>query len=79
MKCSDFLKELNEFLDGSMDTKLNAELKEHLTWCHQCFVVCDTTKKTIQIYRENTVYELPEDIRTKLHNAILSKCKSKQV
>jgi hypothetical protein len=79
VKCKDFLKELNEFLDGSIDPKLNAELQEHLTWCHQCFVVCDTTKKTIQIYRENAVYELPEDIRTKLHNAILSKCKSKKV
>ena len=79
MKCKDFLKELNEFLDGSIDPKLNAELQEHLTWCHQCFVVCDTTKKTIQIYRENAVYELPEDIRTKLHNAILSKCKSKKI
>lgn len=77
MKCSDFLKELNEFLDGSLDPKLKDELQEHLTWCHNCYVVCDTTKKTIQIYRENTVYELPDNVRSKLHSAILSKCKSK--
>ena len=76
MKCSDFLKELNDFLDGSADPKLQADLQEHLTWCHQCFVVCDTTKKTIQIYRENTLYELPEDLRTRLQNVILSKCKA---
>jgi hypothetical protein len=77
VKCSDFLKELNEFLDGSLDPKLKDELQEHLTWCHNCYVVCDTTKKTIQIYRENTVYELPDNVRSKLHSAILSKCKSK--
>jgi hypothetical protein len=78
VKCSDFLKELNDFLDGSLDPKLKDDLQEHLTWCHNCYVVCDTTKKTIQIYRENAVYELPDTVRTKLHDAILSKCKSKQ-
>jgi hypothetical protein len=77
VKCSDFLKELNDFLDGSLDPKLKDELQEHLTWCHNCYVVCDTTKKTIQIYRENAVYELPDDVRSKLQTAILSKCKSK--
>ena len=76
MKCSDFLKELNDFLDGSVDPKLMAELKEHMTWCHHCYVVLDTTKKTIQIYKENQVYELPEGVRSRLHSAILSKCKS---
>jgi hypothetical protein len=78
VKCSDFLKELNDFLDGSLDPRLKDELQEHLTWCHNCYVVCDTTKKTIQIYRENAVYELPDNVRSKLHSAILSKCKSKQ-
>ena len=76
MKCKEFLKELNDFLDGSLDPKLKAELNEHLQWCHNCYVVCNTTQKTIEIYRENKVYELPEDLRTKLHSAIVSKCKA---
>ena len=75
MKCNDFLKELNDFLDGQIDPKLNEELKEHLTWCHQCHVVMNTTKKTIEIYKENQVYELPEDLRNKLQDAILDKCR----
>jgi hypothetical protein len=77
VKCTEFLKELNEFLEGSADPKLMSELKEHMTWCHHCYVVLDTTKKTIQIYKENTVYELPDKVRTRLHDAILAKCKSK--
>lgn len=76
MKCTKFLTELNDFLDGSLDSKLKAELQEHLTWCHNCYVVCNTTKKTIEIYRENQVYELPDALRTKLHDAIIAKCKS---
>jgi predicted anti-sigma-YlaC factor YlaD len=76
VKCTEFLKELNEFLDGSLDPALKAELHEHLQWCSNCFVVCDTTKKTIEIYRKNEVYSLPDDLRTKLHNAIVDKCKA---
>ena len=79
MKCTDFLKELNDFLDGSMDPKLQAELKEHLHWCHNCYVVCNTTEKTIEIYRENKLYELPDPLRTKLQQAIMSKCSKHKI
>jgi hypothetical protein len=40
-------------------------------------VVCNTTRKTIEIYRDNDVYPLPEPIRDRLHQAIISKCKQK--
>ena len=75
MKCTDFLKELNDFLEGSADEKLMADLKEHMTWCYNCKVVLDTTKHTIQIYKENKVYELPDQVRSRLQEAILSKCR----
>ena len=78
MKCKDFLKELNEYLDGNIDVQLKTELEEHLQWCHNCFVVCNTTRKTIEIYRDNEVYPLPDPIRDKLHQAIVSKCKQKR-
>lgn len=76
MKCTEFLQELNDYLDGSLDPKLKSELQEHLQWCTNCYVVCNTTQKTIEIYRENKVYELPETLRSKLQEAIISKCKS---
>ncbi len=76
MKCSDFLQELNDYLDGDIDANTKSELEEHLHWCKDCYVVCDTTKKTIEIYRHNEVYVLPEGLRTKLHTAIVSKCKA---
>ncbi len=78
MTCKEFLKELTDYLDDSMDESTRAELEDHLQWCHNCYVVCDTTKKTIEIYRDSKMYELPEDLRTKLQTAILSKCKSRK-
>jgi anti-sigma factor RsiW len=72
------LKELTDYLDDALDTRTRAELEEHLAWCHNCYVICDTTKKTIEIYRDSKMYELPEELRTRLESAILSKCKSKK-
>ncbi len=74
MKCSDFLKELSDYLDNTMDAKTKADLEEHLQWCHNCYVVCNTTKSTIEIYRGTEVYELPDELRGRLHSAIISKC-----
>ena len=74
MKCSEFLTELTSYLDGVLDEKTKADLENHLSWCHNCYVVCDTTKKTIEIYRDSQLYELPEDLRSRLRSAIMTKC-----
>ena len=78
MKCNEFLHELTDYLDGVIDAGTKAELEEHLAWCHNCYVVCDTTKKTIEIYRDSQLYELPENLRTRLRSAIVAKCKSRK-
>ncbi len=78
MKCSEFLHELTDYLDGVIDAPTKSELEEHLAWCHNCYVVCDTTKKTIEIYRDSQLYELPEDLRTRLRSAIVQKCQSRK-
>ena len=78
MTCSDFLKELTDYLDDSMDAQTRAELEDHLQWCHNCYVVCNTTKMTIEIYRDSHLYELPDDLRGRLRSAIMTKCKCKE-
>ena len=74
MKCSDFLKELTDYLDNTMDAKTKAELEDHLQWCHNCYVVCNTTKSTIEIYRDSRLYELPDELRNRIQSAIMNKC-----
>ena len=74
MTCSEFLKELTDYLDESMDPQTKAELEDHLQWCHNCYVVCNTTKMTIEIYRDSHLYELPDELRGRLRSAILTKC-----
>ena len=78
MKCSEFLNELTNYLDDAIDDRTKSELEDHLAWCHNCYVVCDTTKKTIEIYRNSELYELPDDLRGRLRSAIMSKCTQKK-
>ena len=79
MTCSEFLKELTDYLDDSLDTRTKTELEEHLHWCRNCYVICNTTKKTIEIYKDSEIYELPDDLRTRLRSAIMAKCQAKKV
>ena len=78
LTCKQFLEELSDYLDEKTDADLHKKLEEHINECPNCWVICDTTKKTIEIYRDSQLYELPEDLRTRLRSAIVTKCQSRK-
>jgi anti-sigma factor RsiW len=78
VKCKEFLNELTNYLDGALDDRTKIELEDHLSWCHNCYVVCDTTRKTIEIYRNSELYDLPDDLRGRLETAIKTKCSAQK-
>jgi len=73
--CTDFLSQLTDFFDGQVEPALLAEVQAHVSECHHCEVVLDSTSKTISIYRENEIVEFPTELRERLHTAIMNKCK----
>lgn len=75
MTCTEFLAELTDYLDGKLGAELETEIRTHLDTCSHCLVIYNTTRKTIEIYRNHELYELPPALRTRLQAAILSKCK----
>ena len=75
MNCTDFLAKLTDYFDGRIDPGLLKEVKEHLGTCHHCEVVVDTTRKTIDIYRDQQAYEFSESLRSRLHSAIMERCR----
>lgn len=70
LTCKEFLLELNEYLDQSVDVELRRRLEAHVTECPNCWVICDTTKKTIQIYKGTQPQVLPDDVRDRLMQAL---------
>jgi anti-sigma factor RsiW len=75
MTCTDFLSQLTDYFDGQISPELLEEVRAHTASCHHCEVVLDTTRQTIAIYREHEIYEFPNDLRDRLHSAIMAKCR----
>ena len=74
MNCTDFLAKLTDYFDGQIDSTLLIEVKQHLSSCHHCEVVVDTTRKTIDIYRGQQPYEFPEELANRLRAAVMERC-----
>ncbi len=75
MTCTEFLAQLDDLIDDAVTTKMRADLQEHLRGCEHCEVTLNTTRKTIEIYRSHEIYDLPSDLRERLHSAIIARCK----
>lgn len=74
MTCTDFLSQLTDYFDGQISPELLEEVRRHTAECSHCEVVLDTTRRTIQVYRNNEVYDLSPELRERLHAAIMAKC-----
>jgi hypothetical protein len=61
---------LNDFLDESTDPELRKELQNHVNECPNCWVLLDTTKRTIQVYKGQDPQQIPDDIHTRLIEAV---------
>lgn len=79
MNCTDFLAKLTDYFDGQIDSELLIEVKQHLSSCHHCEVVVDTTRKTIDIYRGQQPYDFPEDLASRLRTAVLARCEKSAI
>ena len=70
LTCKDFLHELSDFLDEAMDRELREKLEKHIAECPNCWVIADTTKKTIQIYKGMDPQPVPADVEQRLMAAL---------
>lgn len=78
MTCTEFLAMLDDAIDEQVAQETRAEIEQHIKKCEHCEVVFNTTRKTIEIYRSQEVYELPTDLRERLHTAIMDRCAKKK-
>lgn len=68
--CKQFLQELNDFLDPNVDAVMKAHLDKHVSECPNCFVLVDTTKKTLQVYKGMEPQSIPGDVESRLLKAL---------
>ena len=67
------MDELSEYLDEDVEPGLRQELEAHMAQCPNCWVMVDTTKKTLEIYKGLEAEPLPDDLKSRLMEAIHAK------
>ena len=78
LTCKDFLSELSDYLDETIDAGSRTKLERHITECPNCWVIADTTRRTIQIYKGMDPYPIPADVESRLMQALEKKMAAKQ-
>jgi anti-sigma factor RsiW len=78
LTCKEFLAELSDFLDEKTKAEVRGKLEKHLQECPNCWVVCDTTKKTIQVFKGMQACTIPEDVHSRLMAAVERKMAAKK-
>lgn len=76
--CKEFLRELGEYLDETTDPVTRQALEKHITECPNCWVVFDTCKKTIQVYKGMDPQPLPNPVHDRLMQALEAKATRKR-
>ena len=78
LTCKDFLKELSAYLDNDLDPELKADLQKHVSECPNCWVVCDTTEKTIKVYKGMEAQPIPSSIQGRLQAFLARNCSKRK-
>lgn len=70
ISCKEFLAELNEYLDDLVDPATKQLWQAHINECPNCYVLVDTTRRTLQVYKGMQEQDLPVDVKKRLWQAL---------
>ncbi|HKV27224.1 MAG TPA: zf-HC2 domain-containing protein [Candidatus Acidoferrales bacterium] len=73
MNCRNVVRELSNYLNGELDTSLKQSIEIHMEHCEDCHLLVDTTKKTIQIFCNSEPLPLSDEVRNRLHDALVKR------
>ena len=81
LTCKQFLAELSDYLDESIGPEERKKLQDHINACPNCWVLADTTRKTIEVYKNKCAepVQIPADLRSRLMKALEQKMAAKRV
>jgi anti-sigma factor RsiW len=68
---------LSDYLDESLDAEIRGKLEKHITECPNCWVIADTTRRTIKIYKGMDPQPIPSDVESRLMAALERKMAAK--
>lgn len=78
LTCKQFLLELNAYLDEETSLDEREQLQRHINECPNCWVVVDTTQRTLRVYKGVEPQTVPQDVSERLMAALQRKMAEKR-
>lgn len=69
-RCEEWLGQISLYLDGELAEHLCRELEQHLEECPDCHVVFNTTRRTIELYRQYGRVSMSGEARERLFRTL---------
>lgn len=70
LTCQQVLEELNSYVENELAAELCRDIERHLERCPRCWVVYDTTARTLRIVTEADPFEVPLDASVRLYQRL---------
>jgi len=75
VNCAELVRQLSDYIDGSLAPEARAVLEAHLAECDKCHIVLDTTRCTILLYRVSQSPTLAVERRAALLRRLEKACR----
>jgi mycothiol system anti-sigma-R factor len=70
ISCSEAVKQLWEYLDGTVDDSDRAAIEEHLTLCQRCCGELEFAEELRRFLVDSAHEEIPDDVRARLNSVL---------
>lgn len=67
LDCNQVLAELSNYLDDEVSLELSRAIAQHLVRCHRCWVIYNTTSRTLKIVSDCLPSTVPVAVSERLH------------
>ena len=74
--CEEFFAEFANYLENQVSSEVRQELELHLSQCRACYVLYDSSRKTVKIVTESNSFELPQKIVDPIIDRVMAKLRT---
>ena len=67
IECKHVWAHISDYLDGTLDPEVLAEVQKHLEHCEICSAILDSTHNILILTADDRVFELPLGFSERLH------------
>lgn len=70
LSCKHVWREISNYIEGTVDPGIRADIEKHLAHCRHCAAVLDSTRNILVLIADDRTFELPVGYSERLHEKL---------